>query len=265
MAKKAGFFQRLINRVQEIFTPEKIVPPVPPTPPSPPTPQRPPEPPKPDPISQLITRLQPVIDEANARWDVLDQYDLRSTAISRALEESGSRGFSISQLTDKGEIIAEATRARVFLQDQTSTKEGAELYTQQESYLQWKGQFGNEYNNWQNKFKSFNTDVIDEATARVAFRAYRMLEETEASRIGTGAGEGVYGSENMIIAMYDIALQQGYNDESNDEQAYDLAGMGFDLLERTLGQQRYEMDRNFEESNRVADILDVIEWEERYF
>ena len=220
--------------------------------------------PKGKPISQLIEKLQPVLDEANARWDALDQRDLRSLAISRALEESGGqRGFSFSQLTDQGDIIAEATRARVFLQDQTSTIKGAQLYTEEESARQWKGQFGNQFNNWDNKFKNFNTQVISEDMARVAFRAYRMLEETDSARIGN---EGGYGSENTIIAIYDIVYQHGFTDENSDADVESVAGMARDFLDRMLGVQRKEMDMNFEEANKVANIIDIVEYDnERYF
>ena len=116
-------------------------------------------------VNQLKLRLQPVIDEANERWAVLDNSGLRSLAISRALEESDSQwGFDISQLTTRESILTEATRARVFLSDKTSTPEGADLYTQQESYKQYAGQFGGKYHNWENKFKNYNINVIDEDT-----------------------------------------------------------------------------------------------------
>ena len=207
-------------------------------------------------INQLKLRLQPVIDEANNRWAVLDDLGLRSLAISRALEESNSKwGFEISQLTTREDILTEATRARVFLADKTSTAEGADLYTQQESYKQYAGQFGGKYHNWENKFKNYNINVIDEDTARVAFKAYRALEESEAARIIE------YGSENTIIAMYDMAIKMGYNDAEDPSQYTDVSEMMRELLSRELGERARDFERSFASENEILDIFDEIEME----
>lgn len=210
-------------------------------------------------INQLKAKLQPIIDEANKRWSRLDELDLRSLAISRAYDESNEQwGFDVSRLTDRGEIIAEATRARVFINDRTSTPEGAELYSQQESYKQWQGQFGNQYNNWENKFKKFNITTISEDRARVAFAAYRRLEESEAARIMS------YGSENMIIAIYDMVVHQGFTDSENIDDVTDITEQARDLLSRELGEKRAEFERAFKESNKVGDILDIVQVQDDY-
>lgn len=207
-------------------------------------------------VNQLKLRLQPVIDEANERWAVLDNLGLRSLAISRALEESDSQwGFEISQLTTRESILTEATRARVFLSDKTSTPEGADLYTQQESYKQYAGQFGGKYHNWENKFKNYNINVIDEDTARVAFKAYRALEESEAARIIE------YGSENTIIAMYDMAIKMGYNDAEDSSQYTDVSEMMRELLSRELGERARDFERSFARNNEILEIFDEIEME----
>ena len=207
-------------------------------------------------INQLKLRLQPVIDEANKRWSILDDMGLRSLAISRALEESNSQwGFEISQLATKEQILTEATRARVFLADKTSTAEGADLYTQQESYKQYAGQFGGKYHNWENKFKNYNINVIDEDTARVAFKAYRALEESEAARILE------YGSENTIIAMYDMAIKMGYNDAEDSSQYTDVSEMMRELLSRELGERARDFERSFASENEILDIFEEIEME----
>lgn len=207
-------------------------------------------------VNQLKLRLQPVIDEANQRWSVLDNLGLRSLAVSRALEESDSQwGFEISQLTTRESILTEATRARVFLADKTSTPEGADLYTQQESYKQYAGQFGGKYHNWENKFKNYNISTIDEDTARVAFKAYRALEESEAARIIE------YGSENTIIAMYDMAIRMGYNDAEDSSQYTDVSEMMRELLSRELGERARDFERSFARDNKILDIFEEIEME----
>lgn len=210
-------------------------------------------------LEALKAKVQPILDLANERWKRLDDLDLRSLAISRAYDESNDRwGFDVSEMTDRGEIIAEATRARVFINDETSTVKGAELYSQQESYKQWQGQFGNQYNNWENQFKKFNISTISEENARVAFAAYRRLEESEAARIMS------YGSENMIIAIYDMVIHQGYSDAENIEDVTDITEQARDLLSRELGEKRAEFDRAFKEENEVGNILDIVMVEDDY-
>lgn len=208
-------------------------------------------------VQRIKERIQPVIDEANRRWRTLDMLDLRSLAISRAYDENdGQWGFDVSQLTDVGEIVAEATRARVFLKDRTSTPEGAELYTQQESYKEYLGQFGNQYNNWENKFKRFNVSTISEDKARIAFAAYRRLEESEQARIMA------YGSENMIAAIYDMVIKSPFSDPDDIDDITDITEQARDLLSRELGEKKREFDRAFAESNDIANIIDIIKLEE---
>lgn len=215
---------------------------------------------EPDDISLLKAKIQPILDLANERWRKLDELDLRSLAISRAYDESNERwGFNVSQLTDRGEIIAEATRARVFINDETSTIQGAELYSQQESYKQWAGQFGNQYNNWENKFKKFNISTISEEQAKVAFAAYRRLEESEAARIMS------YGSENMIIAIYDMVVHEGMTNSEDIQDVTDIAEQARDLLNREIGEKRAEFEKAFREENQVGNILDVVMVEDDYF
>lgn len=209
-------------------------------------------------LETLKARLQPIIDEANYRWNVLDELDLRSLAISRALDESENRFFSFDNLSNPSQVISEATRARVFINDETSTPEGAELYTRQESYKQWRGQFGNQYNNWENKFRRYNVSTISEDNARVAFSAYRRLEESEAARIIT------YGSENMIIAIYDMVINNGYSDVEDLNEIDDIVGQARDLLDREIGIKRAEFEEAFREGNEVGNILDVVTAERDY-
>lgn len=204
-------------------------------------------------LTFLKNKLKPIVDLANARWTKLDELNLRSLAISRAYEESNDRwGFNLDMQKDKYDIIAEATRARVFLNDRTSTIEGARMYTEQESYLAYKGKFGGQYKNWENKFKGFDTSVISEQEARAAFAAYRRLEESEAARIQT------YGSENTIIAIYDMAIKNGFYDSENIDDITDLTEMARDMLSREIGEKRAQFDAAFAKENEVTYLLDTI-------
>ena len=60
------------------------------------------------------------------------------------------------------------------------------------------------YNNEENEFARFDIKVIDKDIASRAFSNYRKIEEHRATDI---IGDGAYGSENLIIAMYDAEVR----------------------------------------------------------
>lgn len=199
---------------------------------------------------QLVSQLTPVINLANTRWNKLDQLDLRSNAISTALESSQNdeRFFYISSTMSKEEILAEATRARVFINDPTSTIKGAEVYTEELNSIQWKGQFGAKYKNYENKYKSYNTKLIDEEAAKAAFRAYRMLEEIEGARIEQ------YGSEETIIEIFDITIKGGFTEKHSEE----IAGIMSDFLSQAIGEKRKQYEEVLQQENQVGYIVDYL-------
>lgn len=204
-------------------------------------------------LEELRAKVSPIINLANQRWRELDALDLRSLAISRALTENDDEwGFDVSRLTTPQAIIAEATRARVFLADRTSTVQGAELYTQEEAAKEWKGQFGNQYPS------SHYSGRIDQDQAKVAFAAYRRLEESEAARMIS------YGSENMIIAIYDI-VDKGEFSIDNPDDLTEVTEMARDFLDREIGEKHRQFERAFSEQQEVGGILDVIKLNDDYF
>ncbi len=196
-------------------------------------------------LESMKERLQPIISEANRRAEALKFRQLSSAALLRAEEESGRDYFDIDDLTDRSSIIKEATRARVFLADKTSTIEGAKVFTAQLNAAIYKGKFGNQYHNWENKYKNFDISTIDEEIAKEVFRNYRKLEEIRAADI---VGDGAYGSENLIIAMYDAQIR-----------GEDSFMAGLDQLDAHYAMKKSSWQKRFERANSVASILGFYE------
>lgn len=204
-------------------------------------------------LQSMKERLQPIITEANKRAEALKFRQLSSAALLRAEEESGRDYFDIDELTDRPSIIKEATRARVFLADKTSTIEGAKVFTAQLNAAIYKGKFGNQYHNWENKYKNFDISTIDEEIAKEVFRNYRKLEEIRAADI---VGDGAYGSENLIIAMYDAQIR-----------GEDSFTAGLEQLDAHYAMKKASWQKRFERANSVASILGFYEddGDEYYF
>ena len=127
--------------------------------------------------------------------------------------------------------MAEITAVRVFLADKGSTLNGAKLETIETNSAIYKGKFGNQYNNEEYNFARYDITTIDEDAAKRAFENYRKIESIRASQIGTQKlaieTESVYGSENLIIAMYDFEINK-------DEKYSYFKGDSFDFANDIL-------------------------------
>lgn len=185
--------------------------------------------------------LEPIIDEANRRIGNLMNLGLASSALERVEQETGRQFLTLDYAESIPELITEATRARVFLNDKTSTIEGAKVYTAQLNAAMYKGKFGNQYHTWEHKYKNYDTSVIDEQVAKQVFENYRKLEELRAADI---IGEGAYGSENLIIAMYDAQIR-----------GQDSFEVGLEQLDAFYKQKSADWQERFERSNNVSAIL----------
>ena len=195
-------------------------------------------------IQNMKDRLEPLISEANRRAELLQAQGYASAALSRAEQETGRDYFTLDNANTRGEIIKEATRARVFLADETSTIEGAKIYTAQLNAAEFRGKFGNQYHTWEHKFKNFDTSVINEEIAKTVFSNYRKLEELRAADI---TGDGAYGSENLIIAMYEAQVR-----------GEDSFMVGLDQLDAHYRKKTIEWQSRFERANEVGSILGTI-------
>ena len=179
------------------------------------------------------SQYEDLIADANRRWEAIESQGYQSMAISRARDEVGRDYFSLDFANDEQDVIAEVTRARVFLADKTSTLEGAELYTAEINSERFRGKFGGEYRKPEYGNKGFDPSVIDEEYAKEVFKSYRKLEEEKQGLIQE------YGSENLIIAMYDAKVRGA-----------DPFMAGHHLIETWYKTKTDEWERRFEEAQR---------------
>lgn len=158
-------------------------------------------------LAEYIEKFQPMLELANSRIQSIIEAGYNSLAIDRVERQTGREYFDLSDINNRGDLIARITAIRTFLADKGSTLEGAKLETIQAATEKYKGKFGNQYNNEENNFARYDTSIIDKSVAERAFANYRRIEEIRASQIGRQGDDGVYGSENLIIAMYDAEIR----------------------------------------------------------
>ena len=190
-------------------------------------------------MSRLVTYANDQIDQAIAE-------NRRSTELIRFLDGDDSKRFSISQLTDPSDIKATMTELRTVI---STIEEGSRKGEVDSAIMEaevWRHQFGNQHrssyteNDGSVHYRRFNTnDVFDERgniirravdpqLASKTFAAYRRLEEDLAGYIGRQGQEMMFGSENLIILLYDFYEKNpgaDYNFETDHDtfDAYDYA------------------------------------------
>lgn len=210
------------------------------------------------------SQYEDLISDANRRWEAIESQGFSSMAIDRAKDETGRDYFSLDFADTEQDVIAEVTRARVFMADRTSTIEGAELYTAEINSERFRGKFGSEYRTPEYGNKGFDINVIDEEYAKEVFRSYRKLEEAKQGLIQE------YGSENLIIAMYDAKVRGA-----------DPFMTGHHLIETWYKTKTDDWKRRFEEAQKeyerfnqephgtpfdyIGDDLDDLELDDMYF
>lgn len=196
-------------------------------------------------LEQWKHQLEPLVNEANNRIDMIRAAGYVSYALDRVEREGGAENFNLESINTREELVREMTRIRVFMNDKGSTIEGARLETAQIHAAEYKGKFGNEYNNKENEFAHYDIKSIDKDAASRAFSNYRRIEEIRAAEI---VGDGAYGSENLIIAMYDAEIR------GKDSLAY-----GKELLDTYLEISADSWKRATEKSNMITGITGIIE------
>lgn len=158
-------------------------------------------------LADYIDKFQPIVDLANKRIETILEAGYNSLAIDRIEQQTGREYFDLNDVKNREDLISRITAVRVFLADKGSTLEGAKLEMTQIATERYKGKFGNQYNTEEHNFARYDTSVIDKEVAERAFANYRRLESIRASQIGRQDQAGVYGSENLIIAMYDAEIR----------------------------------------------------------
>lgn len=155
-------------------------------------------------LAEYVEKFTPLMELANDRIREILEHDYMSTAVKRVQKQQNRDYFDMFDVNTREDLIERVTAIRVFLADKGSTVEGARKETLQTLYG---GKFGNEYNNKENNFARYDISAIDKEKAERAFENYRKLEEEWAAVIGREGGDGVYGSESLIIAMYDAEVR----------------------------------------------------------
>lgn len=170
-------------------------------------------------LNPLREQLATLVNQANARVTALAESGTPSRAVeearrskSRLTSRDKEEDLFRANLKTRRDINREFSRVQTFLNDFTSTVTGAQNFNKDlalESSL--KGQFGGK---WEaSTGKRYNTDVIDDEKAAKAFEIYRKVMEESGGwdrAVGMMKGyEGLlgYGSENLIIQIYDMVVQ----------------------------------------------------------
>lgn len=172
-------------------------------------------------IVDYKNRMQEVIAYANSRIDAMMLKQTASIELDRFLQGDMNKRFDISDIDDPGELRSYMTMVRNILPTISEDSDKALIDTAFLARAEYEGQFGNK---WRETYKDeegrvhyrhFNIhDVVDNKgnvlrkaidpeIASKAFSAYRNIEKEFAGYIGHQGQEGVYGSENLIIAIYD--------------------------------------------------------------
>ena len=171
-------------------------------------------------LAEYIEKFEPLVELANNRIQTILEAGYNSLAIDRVEQQTGKEYFDLYDVKNREDLISRITAVRVFLADKGSTLEGAKLEMTQIATERYKGKFGNQYNKEEYNFARYDTNVIDKEIAEKAFENYRRIESIRASQIGRQGQDGVYGSENLIIAMYDAEIR-----------GIDSYAVGMDLLD----------------------------------
>lgn len=210
-------------------------------------------------------KLKPVVEAANQRINELHSQGLTTVILEGYQQGDESKMFNIDDIDDPNELRAVMTQVRNFLNDAGESNDKAFLESAMLSAELYRGQFGGQYKEEGKRFNLHDVvddngnlirSAIDPEVASRAFAAYRRLEESYAAVIGRQGGDGVYGSENLIIAIYDMEAR------GMDGQMY-----GRDLLETWMDEYLKELEGiNFSLSDAEAIIGSWNDFiERRYF
>lgn len=171
-------------------------------------------------LNPLREQLSILVNQANQRVTSLLESGTPSRAVSEAqrsklrlTSRDSEEELFKANLRTRRDINREYARVQTFLNDPTSIVEGAKSFNADlalQSSL--KGQFGSQ---WEAETgKRYNPNVVDEETAKKAFETYRRVIEQVGGwdrAVGMMKGyEGLlgYGSENLIIQIYDMTTQK---------------------------------------------------------
>lgn len=197
-------------------------------------------------LANAKIELEPLVHEANQRIEMIKALGLTSHAVERVITEGGGRDyFDLEEISNQKDLLKEITRMRIFISDKGSTVDIAKLETAQIEAEIYRGKFGNEYNTEEYGKARFDTKTLDLETAKKVFENYHKIAESKSALI---TEKGGYGSENLILAMYDAEVK-----------GYDSFGYGVDLLDVHYETGQDDWKRKKEMNDDVLGIAGYVE------
>lgn len=202
-------------------------------------------------LQPLRDELEVLVNQANERAKLL----IENEKPSRALLEAQRSWANIpsranddvlfrSDLKTRRQIDREFARVHEFLNDYTSTWEGARKLETNLSDLS--GSFGANWN-MSGLGENYNTEIIDEEKAKKAFSIYRkVLEAAGGWERAVGFIKGKesligYGSENLINNIYDM-VENEYNEDDIMTIALEQVESGIQAYEEMSKRQVADYD-----------------------
>lgn len=242
----------------------------------------------PDEINAYKREMSRVIEYANFQIDSAIESSSVSLELDRFLRGDTSKRFNIEGISSVSDLRAYMTNVDVIVKSlEPYSKKGVVDSALAEAEA-WRGQFGNqhkstyvdEYGVTHSRHYNIAPVFDDEGhiirravrpdLASKAFAAYRRLEEEYAGYIGRQGQELMFGSENLIILLYDFYERNpgadsdyGVVDYSTDDALVNISP----LLSQWINQQLLEMERADFTSNQASRI--IADWDDflnrRYF
>lgn len=232
-------------------------------------------------LADYKREMQKVVDYTNLRIDEQLKTHTMSSELYDFLDEDFNKRFSISQLTSPDEIKAYMTQVRTVLSSIDQGSQKASIDTAIMEAEAYRGQFGNQhrglYIGEDNKMhvRHFNlNDVIDSEgkiirhavdpeIASKAFSAYRRVEKGYAGVIGRQGQELMFGSENLIILLYDFySKNPGADyDFTRKGDTYDALDYITPILEHWIDERLMELEGINLNFQSASDI--ITSWEDR--
>ena len=186
-----------------------------------------------------------LVNQVNDKIQVLSNLGLVSSAYERLKEEVPLNNAGFIEIEPELEttksILQKVKAAEVFNADISSTVKGAEREMYELQAAEYKGMFGNQWKTAGNQFRSYSPD-LDEEVARVAFAAYREVENKLGSQLLKE-----YGSENLITYLYSTAFQQGYRDRDDEDTKISMYLIGMEKIRDEIELKNNEYAQVFTE------------------
>lgn len=211
--------------------------------------------------------VEHLFQRSNERVSQLIASGLESEAL-RNLDKAGRESYYFDPRgKNKQELLAEIQMVKDFMQNPTSTIQGAEQFTKELLGNEWKevrgGSYQEQYEEQARKvreeggFDKFNERIVkisnqfyivNNEQAKLAFAAYR-----EAMSGGLAA-EGMYDSENLITYAFSYIEQQGLVDKDQDNMGNVISALRQYVDNKKLLRSK-EWESAFKNAGAVSDII----------